>query len=149
MHQRALWIVVIAALASACALNSRPDPGPVKLAELWQEPADLEGRDLLNGPGGPQQLPASGSRFEFVSVKTTGTQPGYDAKDEQGRLWGVKLGVESRTEVVVSRLVWALGYHQPIVYYVPAWTLVRDGRDEPQPAARFRLESAPSQKIGA
>ena len=30
---------------------------------------------------------------------------------------------KAQPEVVASRLLWAVGYHQPIVYYVPEWKL--------------------------
>ena len=37
--------------------------------------------------------------------------------------WSVKLGPEAHTEVVLSRVLSAVGYHQPPVYYLPAWQL--------------------------
>jgi hypothetical protein len=36
--------------------------------------------------------------------------------------WSVKLYPEARTEVVASRLLWGLGYHQPPIYSVEEWT---------------------------
>jgi hypothetical protein len=41
-------------------------------------------------------------------------------------------------EVVVSRLVWAVGFHQPPTYYVPHWTLDGGPRSGPQAGGRFR-----------
>jgi len=63
-------------------------------------------------------------------------------------VWSVKLGIEARPEVVVSRVLWAAGYHQHPMYYLPRWTLV--GGDSPgrQPAARFRLKPAGQDKTG-
>ncbi|MGQ0539859.1 MAG: hypothetical protein ACT4R6_13000 [Gemmatimonadaceae bacterium] len=119
---------------------------PSKMAQLWQEPSDLEQRGLFYGRGGAAQAPDSDGVFEFVKEKESGTQPGYDVRDALGREWSVKLGVEARTEVVVSRLVWSVGYHQPIVYYLPRWTLVRGGERVLQPAGRFRLEQPAEQK---
>jgi len=135
--------------AAGCALNTRPTLSPEKMAELWQEPADLERRDLFFGPGGRGRAPDPNDGFLFLSAKSTGTQPGYDVKDSGGREWSVKMGPEARTEMVVSRVVWAVGYHQPISYYLPRWTLVRDGRRSVQEAARFRLEPASQKKVSA
>jgi hypothetical protein len=118
------------------------------MAELWVEPADLERRDLLRGPGAAGAAPNARERYEFLAMKTSGTQPGYDVKDAKGREWSVKLGDEGRVEVTVSRLVWAVGYHQPVVYHVPQWTLVRDGQASTQPGGRFRLEPPTHEKRG-
>jgi hypothetical protein len=49
----------------------------------------------------------------------------------------VKLGPEAQTEVVVSRILWALGYHQPPTYYVAKWSMT-GGPGGPQQPARFR-----------
>ena len=143
-----LALIAVSASALACSLHVRPTLPDAVMMELWQPPADLPSRDLYGGPGGRDLAPSPNGRYTFVSVKSSGSNPGYDVKDAQGRIWSVKLGVESRTEVVVSRLVWAAGYHQPLVYYVPRWTLVRDGRAIPQPAGRFRLESETQKKVG-
>jgi hypothetical protein len=130
---------------AACAMNRRPQMTS-DMDELWQPPVNLESRDLRNGPGGAALAPDENERFEFVSEKAAGTSPGYDVKDSKGRTWGVKLGPESRPEVMLSHLLWALGYHQPTVYFVPRWTLVRDGKRSDQPGGRFRLENL--EKVG-
>ena len=39
--------------------------------------------------------------------------------------WSAKIGPEAQTEVVISRILWGLGYHQPPIYYLPSWTLER------------------------
>lgn len=133
-------------MAGACAQHSRPALSPAKIAELWTDPADLERRDLFHGPGGPERAPKPNDRYEFLNIKPSGVNPGYDVKDVQGQEWSVKLGPEARTEVVVSRVVWAIGYHQPFVYFVPQWTLVREGKESGQEKARFRLEPANQKK---
>ena len=43
----------------------------------------------------------------------TGYSGGYDVVGPDGREWDIKVGKEAQTEVVVSRILWALGYHQP------------------------------------
>jgi hypothetical protein len=112
---------------------------PADIAELWQEPADLIERDLLNGPGGAELAPPQNGSYEFVAFKTTGTNPGYDVKDASGRMWSVKLGVEAQSEVTASRILWAMGYPQPASYFVRQFTLT--GPDAGvKTTARFRTD---------
>jgi hypothetical protein len=143
---RALVLIGLGAAQGSCALHRGPTLAPARSAELWEEPVDLERRDLFHGPGGPGNAPRADDVFQMLALKSTGTQPGYDVKDPGGREWGVKLGVEARVETTVSRIVWAVGYHQPFVYYVPRWTLSRDGKDSVHSAARFRLDSPSHRK---
>ena len=120
-------------------------PGkPPVVAELWQVPVDLEQRDLFHGAGGPKLAPV-GSRFQFVARDTSGWSPGFDVKDANGVEWSVKLGAEAQTEVVSSRILWAIGFHQPPAYYVERWSLTGAGT-EPQPAGRFR-PALPGHKV--
>ena len=107
--------------------------------EVWVDPVDLESRDLFRGPGDGPQPPAENGAFEFVTKDTTGRSPGYDVRDAAGVVWSVKLGPEAQAEVVSSRLLWAIGFHQPPTYYVNAWTLT--GQEAgPQAGGRFRPE---------
>jgi hypothetical protein len=68
-------------------------------------------------------------------------------RDDRDREWDVKLGEEAQSEVAVSRLLWAIGFHQPVVYYVPhGWTVSDapswlDLAAGPQNGARFRLDA--------
>jgi hypothetical protein len=104
----------------------------------------LETRDLFHGPGGEALTPPA-VVYAFVARKSSGTNPGYDVRDPDGRLWSVKLGEESQSEVTASRVLWAIGFHQPATYYVDRWRL--SGADTPdQPAGRFRPE-LPGQKV--
>lgn len=137
-----------ALITAGCALNGRATVAREAIAQLWEEPVDLERRDLFNGPGGAGHAPVAGARYEFLEEKPSGVNSGYDVKDDKGERWSVKLGVESRTEVAMSRIVWALGYHQPWIYYVPNWTLTRDGRDTVLGRSRFRLEPHSQNKVG-
>ena len=130
----------LAVLAISCAPDKRPTVDPDRMAQLWEPPTDLEQRDLFLGVGGSKNAPDPDDVYEFKEEKAVGTQPGYDVKDSKGRDWSVKLGSEARPEVAVSRVVWAVGYHQPSVYYLPRWTLVRDGKKIPQEGGRFRLD---------
>lgn len=107
--------------------------------ELWNEPVDLERRDLFRGPPiGPSSPPENGT-FAFVKRDTSGRSPGYDVRDANGVVWSVKLGHEAQPEVVASRILWAIGFHQPPTYLVTRWTLT--GQDAgAQEAGRFRPE---------
>lgn len=113
-------------------------PAAVPIAQLWQEPSDIDARDLFHGPGGPALIPPS-ETFTFVARKTTGTNPGYDVRDSQGRTWSVKLGPEAQSEVAVSRVLWGLGFHQPPTYFVERWRMSGDEAGE-QSGSRFRAE---------
>lgn len=145
---RALVLAVAPVVAAASALHAGRDVTPATMAELWQQPADMERRDLLNGPGGAGLAPNPAGRFDMLEEDKKGFSPGYDVRDDRGRVWSVKLGPEARTEVVVSRLLWAVGYRQPDVYYVRAWRLTDKGKVTPQPAGRFRLERPDREKVG-
>src|SRR6187402_1058061 len=135
---KALAIMLV---ASACAMESHMSPhAPAKMAELWQEPRDLTQRNLLVGEFPKTDAPDPGDKFEVTGTKTSGTNHGYDVKDSKGREWSVKLGVEARVEVTVSRILWAIGYHQPPVYFVPKWTRVEKDKAVAEGPARFRLE---------
>jgi hypothetical protein len=136
-----MLLLVAAVTAGGCALAaSKVDsPGaPPAIGELWEQPADLERRDLFHGPGGAALAPRE-TTFSFVARDRTGYSPGFDVKDSAGRPWSVKLGPEAQTEVTGSRILWAIGYHQPPQYYVPLWTLTATEAGE-QPGGRFRPE---------
>src|SRR5688572_29024654 len=61
------------------------------IAELWQEPVDLEQRDLLHKAGGSGLAP-NDTVFQFVARDTSGWSPGFDVKDANGVEWSVKAG---------------------------------------------------------
>src|SRR5215210_189556 len=108
-------------------------------ASLWTD-VQVASRDLFGGAGGEALAPpVRGGRFDYVARKTSGKNPGYEVLDRRGRRWSVKLGEEAQPEVVASRILWAMGYHQPPNYYVADWHLTgaESGR---YIDARFRLE---------
>ncbi len=75
-------------------------------------------------------------------------------KDEQDREWSVKqpypggLDSEAPVEVVVSRLLSAVGYHQPPIYYLPAFTLKDDFGKHVEVGGRFRLKDPSLKETG-
>lgn len=137
-------VIALPVLLTGCAFHMRSTvqtgPTAAQLAEFWTEPTDLAQRNLILGPGGAQNQPDPQDKYEFISADTSGASHGFDVRDSKGREWSAKLGVEAQSEIAASRILWAAGYRQPSVYYVPKWTLVRDGVETPQPAARFRLK---------
>lgn len=110
-------------------------------AQLWVEPVDLETRDLFLGPGGRADTPEPGGSYRILGYDTTGHSRGYDVEDGQGRRWRVKIGEEAQSEVVVSRVLWAIGYHQPVLHYLKQWPLTGGGPKDRSAPGRFRLES--------
>ena len=121
---------------------------PAQMAELWVEPADIAARDLFHGPGDPALAPRAGATFEFVSKDTKGYSWGWDVEDASGMEWSVKYGPEAHSEVVASRLVWALGFHQPPNWHVGTWEL--RGGEEPgtKPPSRFRPKLPSQKRVG-
>jgi hypothetical protein len=85
-------------------------PAPqVALGELWSDPKDLAERDLLLGSSRPDHAPSKNDAFTVVSLDKTGFSKGYDVTGPDGREWKIKLGKEVQPEIVVSRILWALG----------------------------------------
>jgi hypothetical protein len=109
------------------------------LTELWEEPSDIDARDLFFGPWGSDHAPDPHASFTFKSPKKHGTSPGMVVTDARGREWHVKQGREGQPEVVVSRILSAVGYHQPPVYYVPSFSVVTAHGLSTERGGRFRL----------
>ena len=147
---RFLPMFVSAAIAASCAhhpvpssLTQAPTPDRTSpsaaLAELWVQPQP--DRDLFNGVGGARLAPDPFANYSVIKIKKGGFSEGYTVVDPARRVWSAKLYPEARTEVVASRIVWAVGYHQPPAYALEGW-LAKGARSEnPQPVARFREET--------
>ena len=114
-----------------------PESGRATAALLWEDPVDLEHRDLFNGPGGQALSPRPEVAYTFVATDRGGYSPGYEVRGPDGVTWSVKLGPEAQPEVVASRVLWAMGYHQPPTYYLSKWTLAGKVAGS-QPGGRFR-----------
>lgn len=146
---RSVAIVVVAAASVACAGRTTPiataDPGTVAIAELWNDPVDLETRDLFYGPGGRELAPDPATRFEYVRDDGGGYSPGYDVRGPEGTVWSVKLGPEAQTEVAASRILWAIGFHQVPTYYIPSWSMTGGPAGNAGPG-RFRPD-LPDRKV--
>jgi hypothetical protein len=78
-----------------------------------------------------------------------GGNPGVLVTDPFGREWHVKqhahndAGDEGPVEVVVSRVLSAVGYYQPPVYFLPSFTMATgaDSAAGTQPGGRFRFHT--------
>ena len=145
-----LILLTTLGLTTACAGRTAPkstatSPALVDVSELWVDPGNIEDRDLFHGPGGVPLAPAEGGTYDLVAEDARGFSPGYDVRDPAGTVWSVKTGPEAQSEVVSSRILWAIGYHQPASYLVKEWALAGKQPVNAGPA-RFRREQ-PAQKV--
>jgi hypothetical protein len=115
-----------------------PSQAQAHMRELWDPPKDITAVDMIYGPWGRERAPNDAIPFRFHHAKTHGVTPGYDVKDRDGREWSVKFGDEAHVEVLLSRVLSAVGYHQPPVYYLGHFKLTDDKGTHDQPPARFR-----------
>jgi hypothetical protein len=106
--------------------------------------------DLFHGTGGAERVPRPDARYRLLERDATGFSRGWDVRGPDGNdtTWSVKIGLESQTEVVASRLLWAAGYHQPPTYYLRDWTLADGVEAGPQYPGRFRPEVAGVKSAG-
>jgi hypothetical protein len=149
--------VLIAIVGAACAgvgrpqvQNTPPKPG----ASMWVEPTDLASRDLFYGPWGRALAPDPNDVYTLVEMKHTGVNLGMTVKDSKGREWSVKqpfpgnLDSEAPVEVAISRLLSGIGYRQPPVYYLPAFTLKDDFGRHVEIGGRFRPKLETLKEVG-
>ena len=135
-----LWSLVGNGSSVRAGVEQAATAGQAKMAELWSAPE--RGRDLFYGVGGRALAPDPGETFRVIEVKVGGFSAGYTVTDRTKREWSAKLPPEASTEVVASRLLWGIGYHQPPVYFLSSWTASGADTPNPQLPARFR-EKAP------
>lgn len=118
-HALIFSIVLIAgtSLAYGKTDQKKPVAAPVPAGTpiVWNNPGEVESRDLRFGPGSAELAPAA--PFMFVEEISTGVSPKFKVKDAKGVTWSVKLGEESQAETVATRLVWAMGYYADEAYY--------------------------------
>ena len=147
----ASMLIALAILVCDCGgrtvRTTASDPAAADVSQLWQAPSDLDTRDLLLGPATGAPKPDTSAPFMFVEADRTGFSPGYEVRDRNGVTWSVKLGPEAQTEVVVSRILWAIGYHQVPTYYVTDWRL-EGGPDGAPGPGRFRPELPHAKVVG-
>ena len=146
-----LLVALLAFAGSPRPMAAVPSPAvaaPLTANPLWEPPGPRD-RDLFNGPWGAAAAPDPGAVYTYLRPKQSGVNPGVIVRDPQGRVWHVKQapnndhGAEGPVEVTLSRVLSAIGYHQPPVYYLPSF-IMTDGKGvHAEPGGRFRL-SVPS-----
>jgi hypothetical protein len=143
MHRSTTAVAAVCAVTFlACASAATPPPiapSAAKLAELWVDPGPVP-RNLFDGPLSvpADKRPLVDARYTVTSKDTSGFSTTYKVQDSAGREWNVKIGPEAQTEVVTSRIVWALGYHQVPSYFVERWIAVEKAKGAQLGGARFR-----------
>jgi hypothetical protein len=147
MGRQSLVLIVAVWAVTSC---HTPMPAPVTpssavLAELWHEPQP--GRDLFWGIGGEALAPDPHAKYTVIEIKKGGFSRGLTVEDTDHRKWSVKFPPEAPTEVVASRLLWAVGYRQPPEYYVGDWNAEGAPDPNPQLPGRFR-ETKPKELYG-
>lgn len=156
-HVTRLVLILAAVSLLRCAGTVRPTHSQTapSTAALWVAPDDVSRRDLFNGPWGAAHAPDPKAVYTFVRPKQNGVNPGVVVKDPQGREWHVKQppssqkrGDEGPSEVALSRVLSALGYHQPPVYYLPTFTMKDASGVHTAPGGRFRLDLPAVKDIG-
>ena len=115
-------------------------PTREQMAELWVEPE--RNRDLYWGVGTQRLAPDPAAVYKVLEVKRGGFSMGLTVEGPGKRKWSAKMPPEAPTEVVASRILWGVGYHQPPIYYVGKWNADEAPYPNPQLPARFR-ESKP------
>jgi hypothetical protein len=145
MRRKLFLLAVGISLTTACQAAIRSTlPGPPtadQIAELWHAPE--RNRDLFDGVGGRRLAPDPSAVYKVLETKRAGFSMGMTVEGPDHRKWSAKLPPEASTEVVASRLLWGLGYHQPPIYYVGRWNADGASDANPQLPARFR-ESKPA-----
>jgi hypothetical protein len=125
---------------AGCALpelrRTGPPPTRAQLAELWVNPGAA--RNLDAGVGGSHLRPIVDGRYEVLEKDTAGFSITYRVRGTGGDEWNVKIGPEAQTEVVASRILWGIGYHQVPSYFVERWVAVDADKAQTLGGARFR-----------
>ena len=95
---------------------------------IWKDPGDISSRNLRYGSGGEKGRPRPPVVFEKEDRK--GSNPKFDARDQDGEKWKVKLGVEARPETAATRLLWAVGYFTENDYLLPELQVKNLGKQQ-------------------
>src|SRR5262245_33847055 len=134
LEMACVTLTLVAALAGCVRVKApaaRPSSSDAG-ASLWVAPSDIATRDLFGGPWGVAHTPDPDAVYTLIERKHTGVNPGMTVRDPQGREWSVKqayssgLDPEGPVEVTLSRVLSAVGYHQPPVYFLRSFSLKDD-----------------------
>jgi hypothetical protein len=144
INWRLISAVAMLAACSACGgathdlrLPAAP-PSKEQMAQFWIDPGSSP-RDAFYGVGGRKYAPDPDAHYKLKGKDELGFSVSYDVVGPDGVEWSAKIGAEAQTETVMSRVLWALGYHQPPLYYLPSWNLISEGGgSKKESEARFR-----------
>jgi len=143
----AVLSLVLALYVPFCAQVHDPIVTPgIEVGGLWKAPANPATRDLFFGTWGKQHAPDAFATYTLVEHKHTGINPGMTVVDERGRTWSVKQPPDSGEppegpiEVTLSRVLDAIGYRQPPVYFMPSFICRDDWGTHIEAGGRFRLK---------
>ena len=128
-------IVVLASMACAPQVKRVAAPAGAGV-EFWREPVGRE--DLFFGVGGRDSAPDPDATYTLLKRDEGGFSTTMDLRDASGRKWSAKIGPEATTEVVASRIVWAMGYAQPPSYHVFKLPVKTGGHVTDEGPARLR-----------
>jgi hypothetical protein len=158
MTRQATYVfpMLIALYYPGCTAKMQPTmpASEAPMAEFWEQPADVPSRDLYYGPWGRGRAPDPNATFTFVERKQHGTNPGVTVTDSLGREWHVKQpphndqGAEGPIEVTLSRVLSAVGYHQPPIYFLPRLSIADAKGTHAEPGGRFRLSDKSIKRAG-
>jgi hypothetical protein len=135
MAARLVLTLVLASVACAPQMKRVASPVGVSV-EFWREPVGRD--DLYFGAGGREEAPNPDATYTLVKRDESGFSTTLDLRDENGRKWSAKIGPEATTEVVASRIVWAMGYPQPPSYHVFRLPVKQGGDVRDEGPARLR-----------
>ncbi len=134
----ALALVMAACGGHTVVVTPREPVSPAQMAELWMDPGP-EPRELFWGVGGEKYAPPANVLYKVKAKDDAGFSVSFDVTSPDGTEWSAKIGPEAQTEVVMSRILWGLGYHQPPIYYLPSWKAeAPNGEMRRESEARFR-----------
>lgn len=123
-------------------------PAAAVMSELWIDPGRVE-RNLFEGPPAIDRVrPESDARYDVLARDVGGFSITYRVRDARQHVWHVKIGPEAQTEVVTSRIVWALGYHEVPSFFVERWIAVDHSRGSQLGGARFRPHELGLKSLG-
>jgi hypothetical protein len=146
-----------AALATAMSLvccapalrRTGTAPAPAVLSQLWIDPDRGGERNLFDGPPALERArPEADARYDVIDRDVRGFSITYRVRDARRRVWHVKIGPEAQTEVVTSRIVWALGYHELPSFFVERWIAVDHAKGAQLGGARFRPDHLGLKSLG-
>ncbi len=146
----AVAVIALFAVPGACApaVRATRPPGPAaELAQLWGNP--VSHRNLSRGPGDDGPLPETDAAYDVLKRDPSGFSITYRVRDRRDRReWSVKIGPEAQSEVVSSRILWAMGYHQLASHFVRRWIAVTEHGSQVLGGGRFRPREEGLKSLG-